>query len=444
MRASALDQRIESSVRKSTRGYPRVVLAVSGGSDSMALLTAFVAARHATAEGIVATFDHGTGAHASDAVALVRRVAERLKIEVRVGRASGLRRREAAWRQARWEFLRQVGRETDAPIFTAHTQDDHVETVVMRVLRNAGARGIAGLLAGSGIRRPFLDFTRDDLASYCRNRAIEWHEDPANADLFFLRSRVRHELLPALLRARPRFREEMLSLSIRAATLREKIETLAEQLSVSNPATGDVQVFHAPLAGLGEDGAAVLWPALLARASAVADRRGIARLSRWSQAARSGSRVPISGGHEVIRRRDDFLVRRVQASRAGRCSLEPAVQTQVGEWRFYPIELTTINEGDLTTSLWQARLEATSVYEVRSWLPGDRLRVGPLSAPRRVARFFEDAGVSGPEREGWPVVVVGEEVVWIPGIRRGHAATARPGGPYVVYQCERYVSRSET
>ena len=59
------------------------------------------------------------------------------------------------------------------------------------------------------------------------------------------------------------------------------------------------------------------------------------------------------------------------------------------------------------------------------------------AAPRRVARFFEDAGVSGAERKGWPVVALGEEVIWIPGVRRSHAVTARPGGPYVVYRCER-------
>lgn len=444
MRRSALDRRIESAVRTSIRGFPRVVLAISGGSDSLALLTAFAAVRKANTAGIVATFDHGTGPHASDAAALVRRLAERINLEVRVGRTSGLPRREDAWRHARWEFLRRVAREADAPVFTAHTQDDHVETVVMRILRDAGARGLAGLMANSEIQRPLLDFTRSDLEIYCRNRAIEWHEDPANTDFQFLRNRVRHQLLPALLRARPSLREELLTLSDSAAKLRARIESLCERISVLDPATRDVSIPSEQMGGVGADKAAILWPALLARAGAVADRRGIVRLSEWAQAARSGSRVPISGGHEVIRRRDDFVVRRVQATPQGRWALERTTETQVGQWRFYPIELTTINEGDLTSSLWRARLAATSAYEVRSWLPGDRLRVGPASAPRRVARFFEDAGVTGPEREGWPVVVVGEEVVWIPGVRRGHAATARPGGPYVVYQCERYVSRSET
>src|SRR5689334_7994461 len=88
---------------------PRVVLAVSGGIDSMVLLDAAANREYARGEMTVATFDHGTGPAAASACELVERVAAEQGVECVVGRAPrGLRRSEAAWREARWTFLRSV------------------------------------------------------------------------------------------------------------------------------------------------------------------------------------------------------------------------------------------------------------------------------------------------------------------------------------------------
>ncbi|MEP7344011.1 MAG: tRNA lysidine(34) synthetase TilS [Gemmatimonadaceae bacterium] len=439
-----IERAVDDAVRASLRAHPRVVLAVSGGSDSMALLASVATVATSDAHVVVATFDHGTGASASAAVAHVRRAAAYFGLPLRAGCATGLAKREAAWRSARWDFLRSVSATERATVVTAHTQDDHLETVVMRALRGAGARGLAGLLARSDIARPLLSFTRSALVEYARRRGASWIYDPSNADPAFLRNRVRHDLLPALIRARPGLRADFLALAARAAVLRTEVENLAEQVSELEPRSGDVTVSAETISHLDVDGLAVLWPALLARANAVADRRGIIRVTAWSRSARSGTSVPLSGGVEVMRRRDDFLVRRVQPPAGDSRLLTRDGVTEIGQWRFYPIEGTTIRGIELVSDPYQAALDANPSYEVRGWRPGDRLQVHPTSKPRRVARYFEDAGVSGPERKGWPVVASGEEIVWIPGVRRGHAATARPGGPYVVYQCERNVSRSET
>ena len=86
---------------------------------------------------------------------------------------------------------------------------------------------------------------------------------------------------------------------------------------------------------------------------------------------------------------------------------------------------------------WSAGFLTSSRLTVRQWRDGDRMRATGDAAPRRVKRFLRDAGLTGPERAGWPVVVCGEEVVWIPGVRRSDAATVRSGRPEAVYVCER-------
>jgi tRNA(Ile)-lysidine synthetase-like protein len=83
------------------------------------------------------------------------------------------------------------------------------------------------------------------------------------------------------------------------------------------------------------------------------------------------------------------------------------------------------------------QLPVDATLTVRGWRPGDRMRVAGANAARRVKRFFADARIAGPDRAGWPVVLAGDEIVWIPGVRRSDAATVRSGRPGLRYTCER-------
>src|SRR6185503_2041605 len=99
---------------------------------------------------------------------------------------SGLEPNEAAWRDARLLFLNDVARATGATVATAHTRDDQIETVLMRVMRDAGARGLAGLFATGEAVRPLIDVTRADVAAYAREHRVTWKNDPTNASKRFL------------------------------------------------------------------------------------------------------------------------------------------------------------------------------------------------------------------------------------------------------------------
>jgi tRNA(Ile)-lysidine synthase len=101
----------------------------------------------------------------------------------------------------------------------------------------------------------------------------------------------------------------------------------------------------------------------------------------------------------------------------------------LGGWRFRRLET-----GD--ASLWNAQLPAGVPLLVRPWQPGDRMTPLGAEGPRRVKGLLRDAGIDAARRAGWPVVLAGDEIVWIPGVRRSLAATARSGRPVVHYACE--------
>jgi tRNA(Ile)-lysidine synthase len=299
---------VHEAVAKALAGKARVVLAVSGGTDSMALLDA--AARVAPSRiAAVATFDHGTGDAARFAAAFVAERTLALGLKIVTARASERTDSEATWRAARWAFLHGVAREARAPIVTAHTKDDQVETVVMRIMRSSGARGLAGLYADSDVIRPLIDVPRTATEAYVRERNVPVIEDPTNASRAYLRNRVRLDLLPALRRVRPEFENEMLDLARRAAIWRFDVEQLVKRFCPVDRIDDHFAVAAADLAGYDAASLAIIWPAIAARARVTLDWRGTSRVVAFTTGGRVGSSIQLSGGVEVARTRAQFVIR---------------------------------------------------------------------------------------------------------------------------------------
>jgi tRNA(Ile)-lysidine synthase len=432
VRASVADggsRRVETAVRRAAAGQ-HLVLAVSGGRDSMALLHA--AARAALrAVRAVATFDHGTGPAATRAAELVASEATRLGFPVVMGRAEVPGHSEADWRAARHRFLGQVAARVGGTVTTAHTRDDQVETVLMRVLRDAGARGLAGLYAEGAALRPLLDLTREEVAAYADQAGIRWVEDPTNASKRFLRNRIRLDLLPVVLRAQPDFDQRLISVSRAAASWRRQIDALAARIARVEPdgVRKSVSVAAADLAPHTRNELSVLWPAIATTVGIAMDWRGTERAAAFTTDSRVGARVPLSGGWEISRKHDRFELRHAE-EQAPRPEARLASGIQWGGWRFVATRDTVAVSDE-----WVAQLPVNAALTVRRWQPGDRMRAG-ASSPRNVKRFLSDARVSGARRGQWPVVLAGDEIVWIPGVRRSDAAAVRPGRPGVLYRCE--------
>ena len=394
------------------------------------------------ASSLVALFDHASGRHSTRATALVARIALGYGLPVVVGRAAKTTPpTEAGWRAARWRFLRSVGRSVDAPVITAHTRDDQIETVLMREMRLAGARGLAGLRAPSPVRRPLIEVSRAELCTYAAVRSLEWIEDPSNASTSFLRNRIRRDLLPALARVRPSILDELDEIGKRAAKWRDELKTLVDanirftlrQRGTDSPL---LDVSYIDLADLPDRELGILWPELAARAGVTLDRRGIERAVDFTRVSQVGSRIQLSGGWELARTRDWLELRAIRSA----THIQENAQCLTGALAWGRWCFSTVEEpaGD---DLWRAELGGTELH-VRSWRPGDRMivRIGGELVGRKVKYFLSDAKISGHIRGSWPVVLAGDEIVWIPGVRRSDAATARSGRPVVTYVCD-YLDR---
>ena len=213
------DVQVRRFRRKSGHLFPtscRIVLAVSGGADSMALLHLFMASQLVTRDSLlVAHFDHGLRPESADDAQFVMAEANKYGVsgEVEVWRrhspesyADGL---EASARQARYDFLRRCSDHFGATfIVTGHHRDDQAETFLERLLRGSGVRGL-GAMANKRVLtestesvvelvRPLLFLSRIEIRRWMVRHGLSWREDASNSQLLARRNRIRHELLPAL------------------------------------------------------------------------------------------------------------------------------------------------------------------------------------------------------------------------------------------------------
>ena len=180
----------------------RVLCAVSGGADSMCLLTQMMALSEPKGFAVLcAHFDHRQRGEESQRDAnFVRAFCAEHAVPCFVSAYEGERRDEAALRDARYAFLRRVAAEQNCRwIATAHTADDQMETLLLNLARGSGLRGLTGIAPVQGdLLRPMLDMTRADVEAYLTEHQIPHVEDSTNAADAYARNRLRHAAVPAL------------------------------------------------------------------------------------------------------------------------------------------------------------------------------------------------------------------------------------------------------
>jgi tRNA(Ile)-lysidine synthase len=210
----ALAARVRETIRRygMLAGGERVVAAVSGGPDSIALLSVLVSLRgDLSLEIHVAHLNHTLRPDAAEDAAAVAAAAERFgcpyhgaTADVRAAASRERRSLEDAARRARYAFLTGVAREVGAQaVATGHTLDDQAETVLMRLLRGSGPRGLGGIPPvrpddGLRIIRPLLETSRAEIVDYLARSRLDSREDSTNRDVAIPRNRVRWVLLPIL------------------------------------------------------------------------------------------------------------------------------------------------------------------------------------------------------------------------------------------------------
>ncbi|MGN6721621.1 MAG: tRNA lysidine(34) synthetase TilS [Marmoricola sp.] len=282
-------------------GTDRVIVAVSGGADSLALLaaTTFEAAsprNPARPYVIGVTVDHGlqdeSAATAERVVAQMASLGadETATIRVRVDVAAG--GLEAGARQARYAALAEFAARMGASVvLLGHTRDDQAETVLMGLTRGSGGRSLAGMRSafeqgGVLFVRPFLDITRAQTEAACRALGLDWWEDPHNRDQRFLRARLRHVVFPlleaelgpgfadALARTAPALRVDMDALDDLADEWLHSHQDLDAQALAELPAAIRTRILRAAAVAAGAIDSELSREHVLAIDSLVTDWRG--------------------------------------------------------------------------------------------------------------------------------------------------------------------------
>jgi tRNA(Ile)-lysidine synthase len=272
---------------------------------------------------VAAHLDHGLRPGSAEEAAFCAALCARLDVPFRAGsadvRARAGRERgglEQAARRERYAFLRRVREEEGAAaIAVAHTRDDQAETLLLRLLRGAGATGLAGMRPRSGdLVRPLLAASRTEVLAYLRERGLEWREDPSNADAAHRRNRVRHELLPYL---EERFNPQVRAVLARTASLLadEAAHVGAEAASllarIGREEEGVLAIRRRPLAEAPPVVARAAIREALLRAGGLAGV-GALHVERVLELARakapSGRRLPLPGGREARFTREEIRI----------------------------------------------------------------------------------------------------------------------------------------
>lgn len=430
---------LNTSFRRLGLAGGRVLLAVSGGADSMVLLDASASAGERLGMRFqVACVDHGLRPEAADEQASVEQaaVARGLPfhgLRVSLAPGPGL---EARARAARYEALEVLrARQGLDAIATAHTASDQAETVLMRVSRGSALAGAAGILERRGrVVRPLLACTREEVRAYAKARGLLFHDDPMNQDPAFLRVRVRQDVLPALEAAAGPGVTERLARFARLAEederlLSEQADGALRRLSLGvEPADGvdavGLRALPRPIRRrvlaklLEQAGATPIDAVVIELGLEVIGRGGSTALPRGFTLRAEGLRVRVTPGGE----QED----------AGKKSLTPSALLLDGEFvSFGPGRVrvawrSVVDDRAPTVQAVRVAAELRSL-EVRARRPGDRLRLSS-GRSRKLQDALVDARVPRERRD--QVAVLSEpdgSIVCVVGIWPTPGRTARAG-----------------
>ena len=208
----------------------RVIAAVSGGADSVALLFSLYLLREKLGiELEAAHFNHNLrGAESDRDEAFVRDLCSRYDVKLHVGSAQvkpGKKGLEAAAREARYAFFSQLS----GKIATAHTANDNAETVIMHMVRGTGLKGLGAIAPIRGnVIRPMLMHTRQDVLAFLEEYCLQYITDSSNETDQFLRNRIRHAVMPMLEAENPSLAQNLSAMALRLRQDDEALDSLSQ------------------------------------------------------------------------------------------------------------------------------------------------------------------------------------------------------------------------
>jgi tRNA(Ile)-lysidine synthase len=426
----------------------RVLVAVSGGADSTALLHLLHgAAAQLDLQLCAAHLDHALRPDSPVDAAHVRALCATLQVpltEARIDVAAlaraGTGGVEQVAREARRTFLGATALAQTCPwIALGHQRDDQAETFLLRLLRGAGTTGLAGMRpCAPPFIRPLLPFSRDELVAWLAAAGIPWREDASNRDPQFARNRVRHELLPLLATYNPAIGERLAALCSQLAAdeadweLRVEAELSRHAVSVD----GELQL---PCAALN-----AVSPALAGRLVRAALRRArgdlrcieadhIKAVLALARGGKPQGELHLPGGW--VARRYALL-----RFRSGPPLPVPPVAFEVtgpGSYALPDGRRLNVIVADSSAAVTRDSVEfsARSVpfpLQVRTPRPGDRLHPAGMAGTRKLQDLFTDLKLPVEARAAATLVFGAGQLLWIAGLRRCDGLQPQPAGDPVL------------
>ena len=443
-----------------------LIVGVSGGPDSLALLDCL--AQLLPAERlVVAHLDHGMRPSAAAEAAQVAEAAAIRGLRYVGGRAdvpalahdAGLSLETAA-RAARYDFLAAVARaEGAAAVVVGHNADDQAETILMHLLRGAGAAGLRGMAAAAPLPghadlwllRPLLGIGRADIGAYCRDAGLEPAADASNLDPSFTRNRLRHELLPVLAAHAPHTAQRLREAGILLAAEDDLLSALEDDAwqTIARQAPASIALSRAawreqPLALRRR----LLRRAVAAVAAAPVELsfRSIEAARRLAEGQASGGRVALAGGVVMVVGYETLDFGRGPATTsddwpqltAGEAvSLPiPGAVALAGGWRLLAEPLPALDYDAIRANAdpWTVTiaLEWPQPLLVRPRLPGERIRPLGLGGTATLKKLMIDRKIPAAARARWPVVATAAQPVWLAGHVLDDRARVQPDSTTVV------------
>jgi tRNA(Ile)-lysidine synthase len=440
-----------------------VLAAVSGGVDSMVMLEIL----HRISDEVgfllhVAHFDHMLrGEESARDAELVRTVADQRGLPFTAGRGDVAARMnyerkglEETARTMRYGFLFDLGKRLDARrIATGHHADDQAETVLLRLLRGTGVRGLAGIRPcdARGLIRPLLPLRKSEIMEFARAHEVPYREDPTNVHAICMRNFLRNDFLPSL----GRERQEMLILSLSslaesargaAAFLEEKVRDACRECLVHSGG-GAVTLDLKKTRGYHYFVRNEIYRKAYSEArgkSTGLPRRTSLLLSRLCEQGQSGREIALPGKVRAMRSFDAVTLTKEPVERWNRpqaaFTVEPGMDTActVGR-RAYRVR--THIEAMADPSAFMKRIRESGRRDVgyfdagklsfplslRGWSRGDRLSPFSFQGTKKVSDLFLEGRVPRDMRGCIPLLTDTERVLWVVGLRRSSHAVVVDG-----------------
>lgn len=417
-----------------------VVVAVSGGADSVALLDILTRLDDEGLKLIVAHLNHCLRGAESDAdeqfvadlAARYRLPFVAIRVDVASLAAGGRFSLEDAGRQARYAFFHEVARRRGAgSIAVAHHLDDQAETVLIRLLRGAGGAGLSAMTASgdSLIKRPLLQVGRAELESYLNSCGITWRTDSSNADTTILRNSIRHELIPTLRKYNPKITERLAATAEILASDEELLDHLTDSAfaRLASPEGEDLVFGIGALLQEHRGLRLRLYRHALRQLNGDLMRIALAHLQAidgLASSSRPNASLKLPGALRVERSYDRLLFTTTEPRSSDRweqvipgegCHQLPNGMTLSVRRVPRPEDLRPASHHVAYLSLEGAPFP----WLARSFSPGDRFTPMGMTGSQKVKELFINEKLPPHERSRVPLILSGGEIVWVAGVRVG-------------------------